>query len=598
MATLSAVLAVVLVGVTSVEAQRASTTSEHIWSSSVWVLYGERIPLYEAGYPQALTPLGAQQMYSQGSLLRARYLSQFDDDDADVTSMAPIVGIGRNAIDNSQLNVYSTTERYATAGALAFMQGLYPPVTQAFSNATGGMDAALLANGSLVNYPLGGYQYPDIQTMSLLDRGSLWLQGQTGCTNYLNSMLDFPKDSAVISTSASAATLYSRIWAQLFPVQSFPGLGRSAIDFKNAYEVYDYAQYHYNHDNSTGIDDNDLANLRLMAAAQQRFKNGNLTSWAVSPGDNIRAVAGRTMVSKVVDLLQGNIRTNGSSNKLSVAFTGLEPFTSFFALSKLNYNSNSKQTFMRLPHPGSMMVFELFSVGGSESLYPSTDQLRVRFLYRDGTDSTQALNGYSLFDSGPHNYVMNYTGFVDSMDQVGLQTPTDWCNLCGQSLLCSSWNPGGPNSNSGSNPTLVTAGDNGRTAISPPIAGVIGAVVTLAVTGLAVLAAMLIGGVRFHRADPKTRNSTLGGFKGAEKMASDTDLADANGGMRHERTGSWELRNSGKDGLETNVVPVADAGPVTAGATVVSRDLTHPSKTMDDDAISEMGHSPVDAREF
>ena len=80
-----------------------------------------------------------------------------------------INGLSVNAIDNSQLYALSTDEEYESASALAFFQGLYPP---------GGFpvidDQGTLANGSLEGFPLGGYQYPNIRTVSSLDFNYVW----------------------------------------------------------------------------------------------------------------------------------------------------------------------------------------------------------------------------------------------------------------------------------------------------------------------------------------------------------------------------------------------------------------------------------------
>ena len=90
------------------------------------------------------------------------------------------------------------------------------------------------------------------------------------------------------------------------------------------------------------------------------------------------------------------------------------------------------------------------------------------------------------------------------------------------------------------------------------MAGVIGAIVALVVFGLILVAIMLVGGCRIHRVNKK-RRSDLGGFKGAEKLASDQDLTipKARAGASitepaptvlrgHERVGSWELRDQAK----------------------------------------------------
>lgn len=152
-----------------------TSSGEHVWSSVGWILHGERTPYYLPNTP-TLTSLGAQQMFSQGSMFRARYLQtgSFAQDEEGGIDSAPIVGIEKNAIDNSQIEILSTTDSFIFTGALAFMQGLYPPIEQAFADNSGDMDSAILANGTLVNYPLNGYQYPNIRTASVQDPEAIW----------------------------------------------------------------------------------------------------------------------------------------------------------------------------------------------------------------------------------------------------------------------------------------------------------------------------------------------------------------------------------------------------------------------------------------
>lgn len=155
----------------------AQSNTDHVWSSVAYIFYGERTPIHGMNsFSPSLTPLGAQQMYAQGSMFRARYLEQgnFTEAQNRVTTHATIEGIEQIAIDNTQISVISTNDPYTSTGALAFMQGLYPPVPQAFADNAGGIAAAELANGSLVNYPLDGYQYPNMQILSTLDPNSVW----------------------------------------------------------------------------------------------------------------------------------------------------------------------------------------------------------------------------------------------------------------------------------------------------------------------------------------------------------------------------------------------------------------------------------------
>lgn len=108
-------------------------------------------------------------MYDQGAAFRNRYLRPSRHDD-----YVGIVGINFKTIDNSQLHIEASTESCSTASAIAFMQGLYPP----FPHTTCDLDVPAhnyCANGSMLNYPMCGYQYPNIRTIAAdRDPDSIW----------------------------------------------------------------------------------------------------------------------------------------------------------------------------------------------------------------------------------------------------------------------------------------------------------------------------------------------------------------------------------------------------------------------------------------
>ena len=118
--------------------------------------------------PYNLTPLGANQLFDAGSIIRSRYVSA-PDNGSEITTAAIINGISVNAIDNSQLYILSTDDEYISSSALAFMQGLYPP-----RNAVVIDLESILGNSSLEQYPLNGYQYPNVGTVSSLDFNYIW----------------------------------------------------------------------------------------------------------------------------------------------------------------------------------------------------------------------------------------------------------------------------------------------------------------------------------------------------------------------------------------------------------------------------------------
>jgi hypothetical protein len=134
------------------------------------------------------------------------------------------------------------------------------------------------------------------------------------------------------------------------------------------------------------------------------------------------------------------------------------------------------------------MTFELLTNSTvSSSSYPSASDISVRFLFSNGTASQNPLNEYPLF--GQNETVIPWTTFVDEMNKFSIGDQDSWCSACGNTTgVCAS----STSTSSGSSPSS-TSGNRGLTKAQ---AGVIGAMVTLAViVGLEALI-LLIGGFR------------------------------------------------------------------------------------------------------
>ncbi|KAI1506427.1 histidine phosphatase superfamily [Biscogniauxia marginata] len=567
-----------LLALTFVSGSLGQSGTETVWASFAYVLHGERTPpLGETSV--ILTPSGAQQLYSQGSLFRARYLSNtLSDEEHRITTNSPIVGLEQDTLDNSQLSIYSSTDDVVTASTLAFMQGLYPPVSGTSASSNASSDASTLANGTTVEYPLDGYQYPNIQTLSGLDPNSIWLDGHSACSEYWSSGNDFRDEAYSVQMYNSSLDFYQETWSEVFP----DTLSASTVNFDRAYDLYEYALYEYNHNQSVrdSLNDARLARLRNLADAQQFALNGDLSASGLQSGDRIRAIAGRMLAGKVVAQLSNQIASGGSSNKLSLAFGSFEPFLAFFSLSGLSDSNNNTVLFKQVPQPGAAMVFELFSTaagGNDTSDYPGYDELWVRFLYRNGTDLSAPLEEYPLF--GLSEARMQWADFRQLVNAFAIKDITGWCQTCDAvTLFCIALDdtPGSDGS------TTLFGSGGGSSSLSPAVAGVIGAVIALAVFGVAAAAAFVFGGLRIRRNDGSSRSSgSLGGFKGAEKLASDHDVSIVKSGARHERVGSWEL---GGPGPSTTGLPSKN-DPAFFGAAV--------QQNRDEDAESIMGRAPI-----
>ncbi|KAI9888269.1 MAG: hypothetical protein M1814_000782 [Vezdaea aestivalis] len=519
--------------------------AETVHASVILNRHGDRTPLISGN--STLTPLGAQQMFSAGQAFRSRYLTP-----ASNLSRASFATLNPYQLDNIQLYAMGLIDDYVSASAQAFLQGLYPPTNRTALVLNG---ANILSNGTVTQAPLGGYQYPQLQSVclpkpqqmlnddlqaeylkiSVLDYNWIWLSGNDFCPAWETTTSRFATSQETINNQQANAELYRKVRNLVFG----RGTPSGAVSYLNAYNIYDYVYFQYTHNQSTKsvISAEDLAKLRMLASAQQYAVLGNLSASGRTQGDRILAIAGLTLASKVMELLESNIDSFGIVNKISPLFSYKNAMMSFAALAQL---PGVEPNFYGLPNLGSSMVFELFSLGDNSLKLPDYRDLRVRFLFRNGTDASNSLTAYPLFGRPRSQTEMTWTEFKAGMAKISVNGLKEWCSICSSEYyVCSII----------SNNTSLDGGNNPKSGsgLRPAVAGVIGAIVTLAVIAIASAGAVLIGGVRLHRS-PNKRRSDLAGFKGAEKLASDADLTsgkvvDSESGKGHERIGSWELKN-------------------------------------------------------
>ncbi|GKT47125.1 uncharacterized protein ColSpa_07306 [Colletotrichum spaethianum] len=568
----------------------AQSSNPSVWASVAMVMHGERTPL-RSELQNVLTPQGAQQLYAQGNAFRMRYLSsgtRTNVTEGRITSRAPIKGIARNVIEHEQLSILSVPDAHIAASASSFMQGLYPPITQVFASDTGGMNISYSTlSGNSTQYPLDGYQYPIIETLGFSDERSVSIQGNTDCPQWRIST------TSVMQLDPYMESLYEASLPGYQSLFSTSPLNDSTIppysaNFWDAYNLYEYVRYRYSHEqaiyDAMKADYAQHSEFLLMYARQQQLNmTSNQAVSGLKKGDMIRTIAGRTLGRKVVDAFEANGNFAGYSNKMTLMFSSHEPFMSFFSLAQLQQeNQTLTSPFWNIPDNGVAMVFELIGDQPNEpDAYPTEDNLYVRFLYRENADPNTPFKEYSLFGLSNNTETrVTYSYFKQEMLKFGVDVST-WCSICGSVQAFCEWR---------TTKTPPTVGEVIRSAVQKPaVAGVIGAVIVLAVLGLVVVVAAVLGGFRIHRAaaGPKDRGgriARLGGFKAAEKMASDPDLSISKRGVHHERQGSWELRN-GRDVVTSQVGIVMGK----SSSSVRTKSI--------DSGMSVLGASPVTPRE-
>lgn len=224
-----------------------------------------------------------------------------------------------------------------------------------------------------------------------------------------------------------------------------------------------------------------------------------------------RAIAGAVLAGQAVQFLNATLQaatTSGksvSAPKLGIQFGAYGTFMSFFGLAQLPAVSAD---FTGIVDYASSMALEL--VTNSTVRPVAVGDVSVRFLFANGSaalgeDGEQGLRAFPLF--GQQETVLPWSTFAEEMNKFAVGGTEDWCKVCGNTTgVCAA---AGTASGSSSGGAAAGASD-GDGGVSRPVAGVIGAVVTLAVVLVVEGLIMAVAGLRVVRKRGLTREVSAG----------------------------------------------------------------------------------------
>ncbi|KAK2882662.1 hypothetical protein FQN49_000136 [Arthroderma sp. PD_2] len=406
-----------------------NVSREVVWGSVAFTRYGESVPY---GLPRAstLTPLGAQQLAGAGYAFRKRYLKSSSNPSL---SFSRIRGLSRT-LNNDEIEVSTIPDESIVASAQAFMQGLYPPSIA--SAVSGGLPSNMAeVNGTLIDYPLNGYQYPLISTYNYKDRMSAHISGHTNCPQHTDAVWAFSTTKEYQEIFEKANDFYADLYSRLL----FDVYERDKVGVFYAPMIYEYLSYQYLHNPTAKgtISRSDIDQARYFADQWAHATSRNTdASWSK---DGILAIGGRSLAYFIVRALQDNEDTKGSSNKLSLVFGGYEPMMAFIQIA---ISAQHREGLGGIPNHGASMIIDLFSVEEDGPIeYPRSDtKLMVRFLLRNGTDAFDPETpfiAYPMFGNSLHRTAMPYKEFISRMVDNMMST-SEWCLGCGsKSGFCS-----------------------------------------------------------------------------------------------------------------------------------------------------------------
>lgn len=223
----------------------------------------------------------------------------------------------------------------------------------------------------------------------------------------------------------------------------------------------------------------------------------NFNAWNLD-----RAIGGMSLAGSILRQLDA-IVSNEAATKFSLMTGSYDTFLAFFGLMDLPAISAD---FMGLPNYASTMAFEIFSEA-DDAAFPTNPEsdLRVRYLFRNGTDSGEELAAYPLF--GQSEVDLSYGSFMASLRERAITSVGEWCERCSaEADFC-------PADNSNATAEAFSSTGDSKSGLSNTAAGGIGVGVTIAV--LAILG--LIGWLLLAQKRKQATKSAVD-----EKMRSDS----------------------------------------------------------------------------
>ncbi|KAL4791474.1 histidine phosphatase superfamily [Aspergillus venezuelensis] len=362
--------------------------------------------------------------------------------------------------------------------ANAFLQGMYPPLD---TNET-----ETLNNGSSYDAPMGGAQLAIIDSVEDNTPEAVWFSGDESCPAMADVAYSF-KMNGPYETKLRETRGFYRSFSDVLENVTEYGSNSSALSYENAYDIFDLINVGLVHNESLrdAVSSDDLFQLRTLADSQQFGLN-------FDPSFPNGAIGARTLSRKILEQLNETIASRGAT-KFSLLAGDYENLLGFFGLKDL---TSASDDFSGTPGYASAMAFELFTENNITS-FPAEEEigsLRVRFLFRNGSDSSSQLTPYPLFGRSETSLAWEDSHF--EMRQSTIETPEAWCTECNKnSEMCAALR------RSSYPDHLVSRYDPERT--SNAIAGVIGAMVTLGViAAVAALAAFMTMRRRWKRTAP------------------------------------------------------------------------------------------------
>lgn len=408
----------------------AQDYGETVWGVFAYTVHGESIPAVLTALPgsKVLTEFGANQLQAAGSSFRDRYVPTTDGNSSETAIMYLMPGF----LDAKDVDIFSTTDQYASASAQAFMQGMYPPLGD--SNIT---SPGLTGNATIDVAPLDGYQYAHIITLGEADPSYVMVDGSAQCNMHQTAEEEYKDSGDAMRITTESVDFY----IGLLDVALGEVFSATTATYRNAPEVSEYMDYEAIHNSSfmDTVSDSDLSRARWLADQYTYATNGQDSSAtsSLSKAGLVNPIAGQTLASSLLNAFNTNIEHFGTHQQMTLLFGSDAPAVALASL--MGMASERQSNFYSRPAQGASLIFELYSFESDEvyPTWPGSDNLYVRFYLHNGTDSSTEFESFSFFGYGPSNEYVPWTEFKSELETFAVSSTEEWCTRCNaQSIFC------------------------------------------------------------------------------------------------------------------------------------------------------------------
>lgn len=331
-------------------------------------------------------------------------------------------------------------------------------------------------NGTPYTNPLNGYQYVVLHGEESDAPDTIWIKGDEGCPVTTKLQSTFEESAEFAARTENTKEFYQQFWDVLKNVYDYTP---DMLSYEKAYDIFDLINVATTHNASlaSNITDEQLFQLRTLADSAEFGYNYNQTQTG-------RSIGGQALLGGIYAQLNQTVSSKGKL-KFSLLAGSYDNFMATFGLMNL---TAANADFYGLPSYASTMSFELFTEADTTSFPTNLDDLNVRFLFRNGSDAGATPTVYPLFGGTANS--LSWNEFSAQIKARAITSVGQWCSACNATQsFCPADSGSSATTPSVSGPEHDGSGSGG---ISNAVAGVIGAVVTLAVVAFAGMAFWLI----------------------------------------------------------------------------------------------------------